>query len=142
MNKVSPKSTRRRLDIQGFTDVGDDVLTEVGPWLRLAPGLCALWILLGTIFASSTIIWSLVPIAVLGVIFPVHPFDLIYNFGIRHLTNTRKLPKRCAPNRFACGLASVGLIVTALLFQAGLTTEGYVNESYFNLIQAVSVRWS
>lgn len=46
MNKVLSESTRRRLDIQGFTDVGDDVLAEVGPWLRLTTGLCALGFLL------------------------------------------------------------------------------------------------
>jgi hypothetical protein len=127
MNKELSESTRRRLDIQGFTDVGDDVLAEVGTWLRFATGLCALGILLGTIFASPAILWSFAPIAALGAIFPVHPFDLIYNYGIRHITKTRPLPKRGAPNRFACGLAAVGLIVTGLLFQTGMTTEGYVN---------------
>ena len=127
MNKELSESTRRRLDIQGFTDIGDDVLAEVGPWLRLTTGLCALGFLLGTIFASPAILWSLAPIAVLGVIFPVHPFDLIYNFGIRHITNTRPLPKRGAPNRFACGLGAVGLIITGLLFYTGMTTDGYIN---------------
>ena len=134
MHKILSQSTRRRLDIQGFTDVSDDVLTEVGPWLRLAPGLCVLWILSGTIAASPIILWSLVPIAAAGAIFPVHPFDLIYNFGIRHITKTRKLPKRCAPNRFGCFLAAVGLIVTALLFQAGLTTAGYVNGGLISML--------
>ncbi|NIW45136.1 MAG: DUF4395 family protein [Gammaproteobacteria bacterium] len=126
MNKVISTSTRRRLDIQGFTDVGDDVLAEVGPWLRLAFGLCTLLALLGTALASAKILWSLVPIAALGAIFPVHPFDLIYNFGIRRITNTRTLPKRAAPNRFACGLGAVWLLATGFLFQSGLTIAGYV----------------
>ncbi len=59
MNNVVSRLRRRRLDIQGFTDVGDNVLAEVGSWLRLATGLCALWILIGTILASPTILWSL-----------------------------------------------------------------------------------
>ena len=134
MDKVLSESTRRRLDIQGFTDVGDDVLAEVGPWLRLTTGLCALGFLLGTVFASPIILWSLAPIAALGVIFPVHPFDLIYNYGIRHITNTRKLPKRGAPNRFACGLGAVGLIITGWLFYTGMTTEGYINGGFIFMV--------
>lgn len=122
---ISP-ITRRRLDIQGFTEVSDEKLTEVAPWLRLAFGLCTLLALLGTVLASPVILWSLVPIAALGALFPVHPFDLIYNYGVRHLTKTTELPKRGAPSRFACGLGSVWLIVTGWLFSAGYTVEGYI----------------
>ena len=126
MNKVISPSTRRRLDVQGFTDVGDEVLAEVGPWLRLAFGLCTLLAFLGTALASPIILWSLVPIAALGAVFPTHPFDLIYNFGIRHITKTRTLPKQGAPSRFACGMGAVWLVITGLLFQSGLTIAGYV----------------
>ena len=34
--------TRRRLDIQGFDPVDEQVLAPVAPWLRLAFDLCAL----------------------------------------------------------------------------------------------------
>lgn len=126
MNKILSSSKRRRLDIQGFTHVEDHVLSEIGPWLRLAFGMCTLLVFFGIALASPTILWLLVPIAALGAIFPVHPFDLIYNLGIRHITNTRTLPKRGAPTRFACGLGSVWLVATGLLFQIGLTTAGYI----------------
>jgi hypothetical protein len=61
-----------------------------------------------------------------GVSFPVHPFDLIYNFGIRIFTGTGELPRRGNPSRFACGLGAVWLVATALLFLAGKNTAGYV----------------
>lgn len=117
--------TVRRLDIQGFECVEERQLAEVAPWLRLAFGLCALLAAAGTIAASPAILLVLIPIAALGAAFPVHPFDLIYSHGIRHLTGTGPLPKRGAPSRFACGLGSVGLVVTAWSFSAGHTIVGY-----------------
>lgn len=118
--------TRRRLDIQGFDCIDDERLAETGRWLRLAFGLCSLIALIGTLLASPVILWILVPIAALGAAFPVHPFDLIYNYGLRHLTGTGPLPHRGAPNRFACGLAALWLSATALSFQSGAMITGYV----------------
>ncbi len=92
----------------------------------MAFGMCALIAGAGTVLASPTILWILTPIAALGALTPVHPFDLIYNFGIRFLRNTWPLPKRRAQNRFACGIGAVWLVATAWAFQAGALTVGYV----------------
>lgn len=119
-------ATRRRLDIQGFEGVDALVLADVAPWLRLAFGLCALIAGIGTALASPTILLLMVPVAGLAALFPVHPFDLIYNHGIRHLTRTGPLPRRGAPSRFACGLGAVWLLPTAWAFQAGRPALGYV----------------
>jgi len=125
MNSISPV-TRRRLDIQGFTDVDEDLLDQTVSWLRFAFALCTILAALGTVIASPIFLYVLAPIAALAAISPVHPFDLIYNYGIRYLTKTPQLPKRGAPSRFACGLGSVWLIVTALMFQSGNLTIGYI----------------
>jgi hypothetical protein len=85
---------RRLLDIQGFDTVADRELAPVAPWLRLSFGLCALLGALGTVLASPTILLVLAPFAALAAASPVHPFDLIYNLGIRHLTGTGPLPRR------------------------------------------------
>ena len=118
--------TRKRLNIQGFDHVDDATLAPVAPWLRMAFGGCALLAASGTVLASPTILWILTPIAALAALFPVHPFDLIYNHGIRHLRGTGPLPKRGAPSRFACGLGAVWLVATALAFQSGRLILGYV----------------
>ena len=81
MKNAISETTRRRLDIQGFVDVDDETLAEVGPWLRLAFGGCAILAAIGTILASPTMLWILVVIAALAAACPVHPFDLIYNYG-------------------------------------------------------------
>jgi hypothetical protein len=79
-----------------------------------------------TALGSPEFLWALLPIAALAAVFPVHPFDLIYNHGIRHLTGTGILPKRGAPARFACGLGAVWLAVTGWAFWSGNATLGYI----------------
>ena len=66
-------------------------LAEFAKWLRPAVFLCSVLAGVGTALASTTILLALVPIAALGALLPVHPFDLIYNPGIRHLTGTGPL---------------------------------------------------
>ena len=124
--KTISATCRLRLDVQGFNDVDDETLAEVAPWYRLAFGLCASLAGIGTALASPTILWALTPIAALGALFPVHPFDLIYNHGVRYLRSTGPLPKRAAQGRFACAIATVWLIATALAFQSGEFNLGYV----------------
>ena len=102
MATLSP-TTRRRLEIQGFVDVEERTLAETAPWLRLALALCTVIAAAGTALGSPMVLWSLVPTAALAAAFPVHPFDLLYNHGLRHLTGTGPLPRRGAPSRFACG---------------------------------------
>ena len=123
--------TRRRLDIQGLETVSDEQLAPVARWLRLAYGLCATLAAVGTALASPAFLLALVPIAALAAVFPVHPFDHIYNHGIRHLTGTGPLPKRGAPARFACGMGAVWLTVTAGMFATGHTI-GWVRTWWFN----------
>jgi len=126
VSKTLPATTRRRLNVQGFSDVDDETLAEVAPWPRMAFGMCALLAGAGTALASPTILWVLTLIAALAALFPVHPFDLIYNYGIRYLRNTGPLPKRRAQSRFACGVGAVWLVATALAFQSVALIAGYI----------------
>ena len=103
---------RRRLEAQGFVGLDDRALAEVAPWLRLAPALCAAWTAVGTTMASPQVIWALVPIAASGALSRGHPFDSLYNHGLRHILGTSRLPPYQAPRRFACGVASVWLAAT------------------------------
>lgn len=118
-------TTLRRLDIQGFDEIPVEQLARVAPWLRLTFGLCATLATAGTVLASPVLLWLLAPLALAGAVSPVHPFDLLYNHGVRHLTGTAALPRRGAPSRFACGVGAVWLAVTAWMFQSGATVAGY-----------------
>jgi hypothetical protein len=128
MPTLSP-TTARRLRTQGFTD--EAWVAEVSPWLRLAPALCATFGAIGTAMASPVVLYALAATAFLGALLPFHPFDLLYDFGIRFLVGKRPLPPNGAPRRFACGIATIWLIVTASLFAAGQLTAGYVLGALF-----------
>jgi hypothetical protein len=120
-------ATRRRLlDIQGFDDVDDSTLVRTQAWLRFAPALCGIIAATGTAIASPLTLWSLAVIAAAGAILPFHPFDLIYNLGVRRITGGPRLPENGAPRRFACGLGSVWLVATGGLFAAGYDMPAYV----------------
>jgi hypothetical protein len=125
MRPIFTARTRRLLDIQGFDGVGVQELARVAPWLRLAFGLCAVLGGLGTALASPTILLLLAPIAALAAASHVHPFDLIYNHGIRHLTGTGPLPRRGVPTRVGCGMGAVFVLVTAWAFWSGHRVVGY-----------------
>ena len=120
------RTTRRRLDIQGFESIDDAWLVEVAPWARLAFGLCATPAAIGTATASVSVLWVLVGVAALAAVSPVHPFDLIYNWGVRRLRGTRPLPRRGAPTRFACGFGVVWLLATIWAFSSGQIVVGYL----------------
>lgn len=119
------ETTRQRLETQGFTGLDDARLAEVEPWLRFTPAVCAFLMGVCTALASPAFLWALAAIAALGAIFPAHPFDLVYNFGVRRLTGTRALPPNGAPRRFACGLAAVWLSATGAVFLADAAIVGY-----------------
>jgi hypothetical protein len=134
MRQTLTPRTARLLDIQGFDTVDMQELAPVAPWLRLAFGLCALLGGLGTVLASPTILLALALIAALAAASPVHPFDFIYNYGIRHLTGTGPLPRRGVPSRLGCGMGAVLLLVTAWTFSAGHVVVGYALGGVLTLV--------
>jgi hypothetical protein len=121
-----PATLRRRLDIQGYACESDETLAKTQIWLRMSPALCATIAAIGTALASPPVLWGLMIFAALGAVLPFHPFDLIYNFGIRRVTGTPELPRNGPPRRFACGMASVWLLATGGLFYADLNITGYL----------------
>jgi hypothetical protein len=117
---------RRRLEAQGFCNLDDDTLKELSPWMRWSPALCAICMLIGVALNSPVILWALAATAFLGALLPFHPFDLLYNYGVRFLTRTRPLPHHGPQRRFACGSATIWLLGTGWAFYTGATVVGYV----------------
>jgi hypothetical protein len=127
MREVGPLATALdRLDAQGYVNVDRRTLRQVEPWLRWSPMFCAIVMATGTALASPWVLWGLAVTAALGTVMPSHPFDYVYNFGVRRLTGTPPLPANGAPRKFACGIATVWLVVTGTAFAADLTLFGYV----------------
>ena len=117
---------RSRLEAQGFSGLDEVTLAEVGPWLRWSPALCTLFMTAGVVLRSPTVLWVLAATAALGAWLPLHPFDLLYNYGARHLTGTRRLPHHGPQRRFACTIATAWLIATGWAFHTGAIVSGYL----------------
>ncbi len=112
-------------EVRGIESSDDDEFQRLAPWFRTTFILCTTFMAIGTALASTPILLAMVVIAGLGGIFHRHPFDYVYNYGVRRLTRTRMLPTNNAPTRFACGLASVWLIAMVIAFEAGAAWLGY-----------------
>ena len=116
---------QKRLETRGITCSNDAEFVKLAPWFRFTPLLSVTLIGFGTGFAFTPLLWAMVPIVALGVIFPRHPFDLIYNYGMRLLTGTQPLPRNGASARFATGTALLLLVGAAVAFELDVAWLGY-----------------
>jgi len=119
------RTTTARLHTQGYDFVDEETLRRVAPWLRWSPAICTAVIVMGVALSSPAVLWALVPFAAAGAAMRRHPFDYVYNFGVRRLTGTPPLPEHGAPRRFACGMAAGWLVVTGAAFATGADGAGY-----------------
>ena len=133
---ISPR-LQSWLEIPGVACSNDPEFVKLVPWLRTTVVLCGALMGVGTGLAFTPLLWAMVAIAALGGILPVHPFDLIYNYGLRHLTGTGPLPRNGPPTRFACGIAAVWLVATALAFEFGVAWLGYLLGGLLTSVAAI-----
>ena len=124
--KTLSQVTRARLEMQGFINLSDDELLELRPWLRLSPIITIAWMAVGIALASARVIWALLPFSILGAILPGHPFDVIYNFGLRYFIGGRKLPRYHWARRVCCLLASLWTAGVGWAFHTGAIMFAYV----------------
>ena len=125
------------LELRGIACSSDPEFAKVVPWIRTTFILCGSLVGIATAFAFTPLLWAMVPIAAAGAIFTVHPFDLFYNYGLRHLTGTRPLARNGAPTRFGCGLAMTWIVAIALSFHLGAASLGYALGGALTAIAAI-----
>jgi hypothetical protein len=125
MKTLSPTS-RKRLEMQGFVNMSDADLAEIRPWLRVSPVITVIWMAAGLFLGSAKVIWAMIPFSILGAIFPGHPFDVFYNFGIRFLLGKRALPPYHLARRSCCMMASTWAGIVGWAFYSGAADLGYL----------------
>jgi hypothetical protein len=123
-NKI--ESTRRLLELQGFYGIQDSDLGKVDFGLRVSPVICATTVAIAAMTANAGIFWGLLPFALMGGLLSSHPFDVVYNHGLRHLIKGPRIPRYPAPRRFACLLASAFIIASALFIETGAVITGQI----------------
>jgi hypothetical protein len=97
-------TARERIQAQGFCGVSDATYAQINYPLRLSPAIMMVWVAVGTVLGSADILWALVPFTALGAILTGHPFDVLYNQGLRYLMGRPELPRYGIRRRFRlCG---------------------------------------
>ena len=117
-------TVRSRLEAQGFCGLDDETLDELAPWMRWTYTLGMLVTIIGVAMTSPAVLWSLAAVTAVGVILPFHPFDLLYNYGFRHVTGTRAFPKSGPQRHFVFIVASMWLAATGWAFYHGADILG------------------
>jgi hypothetical protein len=123
MSQISAMA-KERIQAQGFCGLDDAAYAAINYPLRFAPAICMVWAATGTALASPTILWALAPFGALGALLSGHPFDVLYNYGLRHLFGTPALPRYGTRRRLACAVATTWLIGAGLAFYAGMPVAG------------------
>ncbi len=108
----------RNLQTQGY-GMSEKRSRELRVGLRFPTGLCLALVMVGLALQSAVLILALVPIGALAGWTPRHPFDLLWNHGLRHLSDAPALPPNPQRRRHAFKLATVWLLAVGLLFAIG-----------------------
>jgi hypothetical protein len=125
MSRISTIA-RERIQVQGFCGLSDTTYAQINYPLRLSPGIMMVWVAVGTALASAQILWALVPFTALGAILTGHPFDVLYNYGLRYLMGRQKLPRYGSRRRFAFAVATIMMSLAAWGFQTDVPLLGYI----------------
>ena len=117
--------TERNLAVQGYCLRSDE--SHALRWgLRFPTALCLALVVTGLVLQSAILILALVPIGAVAGWTPRHPFDLIWNRGLRHLTGAPELPPNPTPRRHAFKLGTIWLLAVGLLFAFGQPTAALI----------------
>ena len=113
------------LAVQGYClSAAEAAKLRVG--LRFPTALCLALVITGLVLESSVLILALVPIGAIAGWTRRHPFDLLWNHGLRLLVNAPELPPNPTPRRHAFKLATAWLLAIDVLFAAGQATAALV----------------
>ena len=109
------------LTVQGYhLDAGERNRLRVG--LRFATGLCLPLVAAGVVLESPVLLLAPASIGAIAGLAPRHPFDLLWNHGVRHVMAAPPLPPNPVRRRHAFKIGAVLLLLVAALFAAGHST--------------------
>lgn len=126
MEKQVSSKLVKRLKIQDYCGMSDKRLSELAFGNRFAYILCSFLVFIGVVLANIPLLCAMMLIALYGVLLPYHPFDYIYNHGLRKVLNKPELPPRSLQIKFACSIATIWLAIAIGLFFLDFMTAGYI----------------
>ena len=129
MNDERPAALERWMDsnlgTQGYRlDSGEAAALRIG--LRFPTALCLALVVTGLALESAAVILALVPIGAIAGWTARHPFDHLWNHGLRYAFGAPELPPNPRRRRHAFKLATVWLLAVGLLLAFGQGTAALV----------------
>jgi Domain of unknown function (DUF4395) len=112
---------RGNLSTQGYR-LSDEERHRLWLGLRFPTGLCLALVVTALALESVVMLVVLSGIGLFAGFTSRHPFDLLWNHGLRRLSNAPELPPNPPRRRHAFKLATVWLMAVAALFAAGADT--------------------
>jgi hypothetical protein len=117
--------TDRNLAVQGYCMSAEE--SHALRWgLRFPTALCLGLVVTGLALQSAVLVLALVLVGAVAGWTRRHPFDLIWNQGLRRLSAAPKLPPNPAPRRHSFKLATIWLLAIGLLFAFGQPTAALI----------------
>lgn len=92
--------------------------------LRFATGMCLPLAVAAIVLQSPALLIALAAIGAVAGLTPRHPFDLLWNHGVRHIVGAPPLPPNPVRRRHAFKIGTAWLLTLATLFAADLPTAG------------------
>jgi hypothetical protein len=117
--------TGENLSTQGYR-LSDAERRELWLGLRFPTGLCLALVVTALALESVVMLVALSGIGVVAGFTRRHPFDYVWNHGLRHALDAPPVPPNPRRRRHAFKLATVWLLAVALLFGAGQDTAALV----------------
>ena len=111
---------RSNLSTQGYC-LSDAERRELSVGLRFSTGLCLTLVLVALALESPVMVFALSVIGVIAGFSARHPFDHLWNYGVRHLVGGPPLPPNPTRRRHAFKVATAWLVVVGGLLAAGAT---------------------
>ena len=123
-NSISNWS-RTHLHDQGYDTLSDTSLNDLKYGIRFAYISCGTLVAIGLATGSLWVLATAMVIAFFGAVLTFHPFDLLYNYGFRHLIQKPALEKRTKQNQFACAIATSTIAAIIATCYLGYPTVAY-----------------
>jgi hypothetical protein len=113
--------TGANLETQGYR-LSDPERRELWLGLRFPTSLCLVLVVTALAIESAVMMAALSGVGLFAGFTRRHPFDYLWNHGVRHVLDAPPLPPNPRRRRHAFKLAAVWLLVVALLFATGHDT--------------------
>ncbi len=111
---------RSNLSTQGYC-LSDAERRELSVGLRFSTGLCLTLVIVALALESPVMVFALSVIGMIAGFSAHHPFDHLWNYGVRHLVGGPPLPPNPTRRRHAFKVATAWLVVVGGLLAAGAT---------------------